>query len=83
MGSAQAFGMVLKKLRIERGLSQEQLGMRSSLDRTYISLLELGKRQPSLPTMIALARALGLALAELTALFEAEITYDDALRRAV
>ncbi len=83
MGSAQAFGMVLKKLRLERGLSQEQLGMRSNLDRTYISLLELGKRQPSLPTMIALARSLSLALAELTALFEAEITTDEEIRRVV
>ena len=73
MNSAQAFGKVLKKLRIERSMSQEQLGSRSNLDRTYISLLELGKRQPSLPTMIALARALSVGLAELTALFEAEI----------
>ena len=73
MGSAQAFGIVLKRLRVARGMSQEQLGNRSNLDRTYISLLELGKRQPSLPTLMALSRALNLALAEITGQLEAEI----------
>jgi transcriptional regulator with XRE-family HTH domain len=80
MNSAQAFGKVLKKLRVERGMSQEQLGFRGDLDRTYISLLELGKRQPSLPTMIALARALSVGLPELTGLFEDELGSEDVRR---
>jgi transcriptional regulator with XRE-family HTH domain len=54
-------------------MSQELLGFHSNLDRTYISLLELGKRQPSLPTMMALAHALGIGLADLTALFEEQL----------
>jgi transcriptional regulator with XRE-family HTH domain len=41
-----------------RGLSQERLAAASSLDRTFISLLERGRRQPSLSTLVSLASAL-------------------------
>jgi transcriptional regulator with XRE-family HTH domain len=38
------FGRHLRKIREEKRLSQEELAFRSNLDRTYISLLERGKR---------------------------------------
>ena len=50
-----AFGQVLKKYRLEKGLSQERLALESGLDRTYISLLERGKRQPSIKTLFAIS----------------------------
>jgi len=53
-----AFGQVLKDLRTERGLSQQQLALDSELDRTYISLLERGLRQPTLSTIFQLAEVL-------------------------
>jgi len=53
------FGNVLREHRVKAGLTQEDLATDSELDRTYISLLELGKRQPSLETLFALAAALG------------------------
>lgn len=64
------FGTVLRELRKERGLSQEILSFDAELDRTYISMLELGQRTPSLDTMLALARALNISLAHLCDLFE-------------
>ncbi|WP_319229681.1 helix-turn-helix transcriptional regulator [Draconibacterium orientale] len=55
---SQVFGKVLRDLRIDAGLSQEKLAEIADLDRTYISLLERGLRQPSLSTVFALAQAL-------------------------
>ena len=58
------FGKVLRKLRIERQLSQAQLADYTDLDQTTISLLERGKRQPTLPTLYALSQALEIPLSE-------------------
>ncbi len=67
MRPEDAFGLVLRSLRQERGMSQETLALDSNLDRTFISLLERGLRQPSLRTIIQLARSLGLAPEDLVA----------------
>lgn len=53
-----AFGELLKELREQRGLSQAQLALDSELDQTFVSLLERGRRQPSLVTLFALCEAL-------------------------
>lgn len=53
-----AFGQHLKQLRLEQGLSQEQLGLIAELDRTYISGIERGVRNVSLSNIFRLARAL-------------------------
>ncbi len=49
------FPSKLKKLRIRNGLSQESLSDAAGLHHTYISLLETGKRKPSLDTIEKLA----------------------------
>lgn len=54
----KAFGEVLKQKRVRNSLSQEELAYLSNLDRTFISMLERGKRQPSLKTVFVLADAL-------------------------
>lgn len=54
------FGEFLKTVRTEKGFSQESLAVRTGLDRTYISLLERAKRQPSLRTIFILSQALEL-----------------------
>lgn len=53
-----AFGHVIKQLRADRGISQEVLSFESSLDRSFISQLECGVKQPSLVTIFQLAKAL-------------------------
>lgn len=73
---AAAFGSALRQLRAEAGLSQERLANHSSLDRTYISLLERGLRQPSLDTMVRLAASLGVDLPILTNRFIEEFEGD-------
>ena len=55
-------------VRVRRGqlqLSQEELGFRSDLDRTYISGIERGVRNPTVQTILALARALKTRPSEL------------------
>jgi transcriptional regulator with XRE-family HTH domain len=54
----RAFGRVLRELREQADLSQEQLATMAGLHRTYISILERGKRSPTLDTIAVLARAL-------------------------
>lgn len=60
-----AFGQILRRLRGEKKISQEKLALMTGLDRTYISLLERGMRQPTLKTMLLLARALGVSSGQL------------------
>ena len=55
-----AFGQVLRELRKKRGLSQERLALEAGIDRTFVSLLERGLRQPTLRTMFTLGRTLGV-----------------------
>ena len=44
------FRQVLKKLRTEKGISQEEFALSIGLHRTYISQLERGLKSPSLRT---------------------------------
>lgn len=61
----KAFGTLLRECRRERRITQEDLAFESELDRTYISLLELGRRSPTLDTIMALCHALDMSLPEL------------------
>ena len=58
---AEAFGQVLRAEREEAGLSQEKLAFESGIDRTFVSMLERGVRQPSLTTIFHICEALGVA----------------------
>src|SRR4051794_9374173 len=57
----EAFGDVLREFRASKGATQGKLGFDADLDRTFISLLERGKRQPSLATIFQLSNALGVS----------------------
>ena len=70
MELAIAFGRVLRDLRKQVGLTQEQLGFEAELERNYISMLERGERQPTLTTLMKLARPLRLKASEMVALVE-------------
>ncbi|MBP3983763.1 helix-turn-helix transcriptional regulator [Pseudoxanthomonas helianthi] len=61
----RAFGETLRQARVGLGLSQQDLALEAELDRTYISLLERGQRQPTITTLIVLAKAMGVDSTEL------------------
>jgi transcriptional regulator with XRE-family HTH domain len=60
----KGFGLALKQWRTKACLSQEELGFRAGLHRTYISGAERGVRNVSLQTISKLARALDISLSE-------------------
>lgn len=66
----KAFARVLRDLRLKQEMSQEKLAFASNLDRTYISLLERGLRQPTLSTIFQLARELDITPTHLVAAVE-------------
>ena len=68
-----AFGITLRKLRLAKKLTQEQLGFESGLRRTFISSLELGEKQPSLATIQKLAPVFELSMAKFIQLVEKEL----------
>ncbi|MFB6463049.1 helix-turn-helix domain-containing protein [Bradyrhizobium tunisiense] len=55
----------LRKYRVERGLSQEQLAVDADLDRTYISGLERGLENPTVLVLDSLAKALSIHISDL------------------
>lgn len=57
---ARAFGEALRMARKEAGLSQEALALQSGIDRTFVSMLERGIRQPALSTVFALSAVLSV-----------------------
>jgi transcriptional regulator with XRE-family HTH domain len=67
------FGLVVKHLRKDLGLSQEALADEANLDRTFISQLETGTKQPSLTTIFRLAVALRVEASELLRRVEAAL----------
>lgn len=62
-----ALGNAIKRARVLRGLSQEELGHRSSTHRTYISGVECGNRNPSYTKLANVAAALEMPLSKLLA----------------
>lgn len=62
------FGKCVRRLREERGISQEALASEAGLDRTYVSSVERGRRNISLENIERLAKALEV---EVKALFMA------------
>ena len=57
----------MKRLRLSKDMSQAALARRAGLTREYVNKLEAGKQDPSLTTISALAKALGVSV---TALLE-------------
>lgn len=69
-----AFGLTLRTLRTSQNLTQETLAFAANLDRTYISLLEQGRRSPTLDTVVALCRGLGFSIVEFVSIVESRLT---------
>lgn len=64
--SAQGrLGIRVRQLRTERGATQEQLAEAAQLHVTYIASIEAGRRNPSLLSLLAIARGFGVPLSTL------------------
>jgi transcriptional regulator with XRE-family HTH domain len=59
----------IRRLRGEKGWSQERLAEEADIHRTYLGGIETARRNPSLRNLIRIARALGVSVREL---FEAQ-----------
>ena len=73
IGIETAFGRVIRKIRLEQALTQEQLGFEAGLRRTFISSIELGEKTPSLKSVQALSLALDIPMSKLLQLTESEL----------
>lgn len=65
-----AFGEVLRKLRLEKGLTQEGLGLEAGIERNFVSLIERGLNLPTIATLFKLAQALGIPPSRIVELLE-------------
>jgi len=65
MDIKQIFGNNLKRIRLEKGLSQEKLALNADIDRTYIPSIEKGERNVSIVIAEKLAIALNVPISEL------------------
>jgi transcriptional regulator with XRE-family HTH domain len=59
------FGAKLKELRLKKGLTLEQLAFEADIELSQVHRVEKGKVNPTLTTLIAIAKGLGVKLSEL------------------
>lgn len=59
------FGLRIKELRQERGLTQEQFATKCGLHKNYIGMVERGERNPSLINIEIIAKGLEISISEL------------------
>lgn len=76
MDPAIVFGQVLRHLRKEAGLSQEQLALTAEVERNYVSLIERGHNQPTIRIIFKLAGALGTSPSHILTLVEQKMQRD-------
>ena len=61
----QVFARNVRRLRLKRGMTQEELAFEAEIDLTYMGGIERGRRNPSLLVMARIAKALAVPLAKL------------------
>jgi transcriptional regulator with XRE-family HTH domain len=61
----ERFGRLVRRLRVEKGYSQEEFSFRVGLHQTYISSVERGERNVTIQTADRIARALGTSLSSM------------------
>jgi transcriptional regulator with XRE-family HTH domain len=58
-------GKNIRRLRVQKGLTQEELAFEAEIDLTYVGGIERGRRNPSLMVLVRIAKALGVQLPRL------------------
>jgi transcriptional regulator with XRE-family HTH domain len=69
-------GDIIKRWRRLKGISQEELAVRSRIDRSYISELERNQSSPSIFTVLKLAKGLGTCPGQFLAEIHKELDFD-------
>jgi transcriptional regulator with XRE-family HTH domain len=64
-GPEKAFGIVLREIRAEAGLSQLDVYVKFGIDRTQLSAIERGVQSPTLRTIVRLSRAFRVSPTEI------------------
>ena len=65
MDMRKLVGRNVRRIRLKKGLTQEQFAVVSGFSQQYISGLERGRRNPTVVTLYELAKALGVSHMEL------------------
>ena len=67
-----ALGYAIRRLRQDRGLSQDRLALEAGIDRAYVGRVERGERNPTYLKLQQIASTLGLKTSELLSAAEVE-----------
>lgn len=59
-----SIGNIVKNLRINKGLSQDELSRRVDFDRTYLSRVESGKQNMTVDALLKICDGLGVTIKE-------------------
>lgn len=70
MHEEEIFGKILQEERKAKNISQEKLAKLTGLDRTFISLIENGKRNPTFATILKICSALEINPSDLFSIYE-------------
>lgn len=71
--NTQTVGLVIRRLREQKGMFQELLSGLAGIARSHLSMIENGNKQPNLETIWRIASALNLRASELIREIEKEI----------
>lgn len=66
-GPALAFGRAVRAVRLEQGLSQEDLAAQAGIERSHMGKIERGEHMPTLALLLRISTALGISSADLMA----------------
>jgi transcriptional regulator with XRE-family HTH domain len=69
----QIIGKIFKAIRIEKGMSQEDLAFECDVDRSYISMIEVGRNEPSVSKIFEICDGLKIKPSYFFRLVEAEV----------
>lgn len=58
-------GKNVRRIRLQKGITQEELAFEAEIDLTYVGGIERGRRNPSLMVLARIAKALGVPLPKL------------------
>ena len=71
--NSKAFGIVISRLRMEKGITQERFSAFAGIARSHLTMLENGKKVVRLDTFFRIAEALGMRPSELIKMVEEEM----------